>query len=249
MDEIKEKIEKIYNILKYESTEKKKKVYIELMTQKTLLPKFLRKARSKDYQDRLCFAQAAAYIKAENMLGLLFGYLKDENKYVRQESCKALGEMGFKKAIPYLTQTMYSDESFIVWTKAAVALHKLGEKKGQKMLIENYDFEDPESTELVVIEALHEIDVQPKKKKFPCFVVTACSGQRSDEVFVLSLWRDFFLAENDYGKIFIRIYNFIGPYLADMAGRSKLLRSVFLVFSIKPIYFVVKKYFKFSFKN
>lgn len=249
MDEIKEKIEKIYNILKYESTEKKKKVYIELMTQKTLLPEFLRKARSRDYQDRLCFAQAAAYIKAENMLGLLFGYLKDENKYVRQEASKALGEMGFKKAIPYLSQTMYSDDSYIVWTKAAVALHKLGEKKGQKMLVENYDFEDPENTEPSVIEALLEIDVKPEKKKLPCYIVTACRGRRSEEVFVLSLWRDLFLADNDYGKILIRIYNFIGPYLADIAERSKILRSVFLVFTVKPIFFVVKKYFKLSIKK
>ncbi|KQC12650.1 MAG: hypothetical protein APR63_02425 [Desulfuromonas sp. SDB] len=241
---IKEKIDKIYNVLKYESEENKKKAYIEMMTHKELLPEFLKRAKSKDYQDRLCFSLAAAYMKSEKMVGTLLSYLSDENKYVRKEACNALGEIGSDKAIPYLTKTMYGDDSFIVWTRAAVALHKLGDKKGERMLVENYNFDDPEQTEPAVLEAIHELEITPKKKRKPCFVATACMPEQKHKILNLQLWRDLIMIKHETGMIFIDGYNLLAPPVAKLIGKNDLMRKLSKWLLVDPVYFTVRRYFQ-----
>lgn len=160
-------ISEILSILKYESGKRQKKVFVELMNDKELLSKFIRQVKlSNDYQDKISLAKVAAYVQTKNLLGPLLGLLNEDNKYIRKNVCNALGEMDFPEAKPYLTKIMYSDESFLVWPRAAVALYKLGEKKkATKMLRENYNFENPSKTENAVIEAIEEIELTFENKK------------------------------------------------------------------------------------
>ncbi|MBN1619672.1 HEAT repeat domain-containing protein [candidate division WOR-3 bacterium] len=238
-------ISSVFNALKYGSDKEKKAIYIKLSTDEKLLGEFLTNAKSGDYLDRIIIAKAAAYVQSKKMLGTVMGFLNDENKYVRQAACDALGEMEYKEAIPYLTKEMYSDESFIVWTRAAVALYKLGEEKGVKMLIENYNFSEPLKTEPAVAEALNELKIDPhtyKGRKKKCFVVTACEGENSDAVNLLSEWRDNHLAGTLYGRALIYIYNIMGPVAAKTIDKSSVLRNVARKTLIRALIYVVSKH-------
>ncbi|MBN1151382.1 HEAT repeat domain-containing protein [candidate division WOR-3 bacterium] len=240
-----EDIGSIYTVLKYGSDKEKKSVYIKFGTDEKLIDEFLKNARSSDYLDRIAIAKAAAYVQSKKFLGPVMGFLSDENKYVRQAACDALGEMGYKEAIPYLTKEMYSDDSFIVWTRAAVALYKLGEEKGVKMLLENFNFGEPMKTEPAVQEALNELKIDPfskKNKKKKCFVVTACEGENSPVVESLSIWRDYTLSKTLYGSLLISLYNIMGPIFAKIIAKSDVLRYAIRHLLIMPVFHVVSKY-------
>ncbi|MBN2363698.1 HEAT repeat domain-containing protein [candidate division WOR-3 bacterium] len=235
----------IFNVLKYGSEKEKKTIYIKFGTDEKLLGEFLKNVTSSDYLDRITIAKAAAYVQSKKMLGPVMGLLSDENKYVRQAACDALGEMEYKEAVPYLTKEMYSDESYIVWTRAAVALYKLGEDKGVKMLVENYNFTEPMKTEPAVTEALRELKIDPatfKGKKEKCFVVTACEGENSDTVLCLSRWRDDFLIKTLCGRTFVSLYNIVGPPVAKTIEKSDVLRTVARKTLIRPLFYVVSRY-------
>jgi len=156
----------IINKLKYAGEKEKRKVLVQLMNDKKLLSKFVHTVKlSDDYQDKISLAIVAGYVQSKNLLGPLLGLIRDENKYVRQSVCDALGEMDFPEAKPYLTKIMYSDDSFLVWPRAAIALYKLGEKKKViKMLKGNYNFENPVNTEPAVLEAINELELSLEKE-------------------------------------------------------------------------------------
>lgn len=75
--------------------------------------------------------------------------------------------------------------------------------------------------------------------KSSCFVATVVyNTPYSDEVLFLSLWRDRYLKNNIYGNIFIGIYYKIGPILAKIVSKSKILKKItgcFINFLIKII--------------
>jgi ribosomal protein L7/L12 len=59
------------------------------------------------------------------------------------------------------------------------------------------------------------------KGKEGCFVATACYGDyNSPEVLVLRAYRDTVLLQSRWGKVMVKIYYLISPYLAGVIARS-----------------------------
>ena len=70
-------------------------------------------------------------------------------------------------------------------------------------------------------------------KKEGCFIATACYGDyNAYEVVVLRNYRDNILSKNLQGRIFIRVYYFLSPTIANLIGKSesakKIIRKYFL---------------------
>ena len=79
------------------------------------------------------------------------------------------------------------------------------------------------------------------KTKSKCFVVTACMGSYSHPyVITLQQFRDRFLVKYTIGKMFIQIYERIGPNLADYIENNTLLRSIIKMIIIRPAVKCVK---------
>jgi len=80
-----------------------------------------------------------------------------------------------------------------------------------------------------------------------CFVATATFGSYDAyEVYILRRYRDHVLSKHYIGKSFIKTYYKIGPFLALLVLKSKLLKSI-SVFLISRIVYVVQhklKYYK-----
>lgn len=68
-----------------------------------------------------------------------------------------------------------------------------------------------------------------------CFIATAACGELSEEVIVLSLFRDKVLSNIFLGRVFIRIYYAISPSLASLIQSSARTQSFFRKILIHPI--------------
>jgi hypothetical protein len=79
-----------------------------------------------------------------------------------------------------------------------------------------------------------------------CFIATACYGSYDDSnVLVLRNFRDEYLANKVFGRMFIKTYYFFSPQLARFISKSNGLSAITRFFLVQPIVrFVSKKYFK-----
>jgi HEAT repeat protein len=91
---------------------------------------------------------------------------KDNDKFCREASAIALGNLGNKKAIPKLKQAM-KDESGNVRMRAVWALAKMGDKSGKKLALETIKGNDVTAQLLAVesLEAIGDKDTIPELKK------------------------------------------------------------------------------------
>tara|TARA_Y100000589_G_scaffold65275_1_gene56813 strand:+ start:6351 stop:7811 length:1461 start_codon:yes stop_codon:yes gene_type:complete len=77
-----------------------------------------------------------------------------------------------------------------------------------------------------------------------CFVATATMNNNNHPIVVdLRKFRDQFLLQNKYGRIFIKLYYFFGPYLAKLISSSVLLRKISLMILISPLHNIIKNKF------
>jgi len=73
-------------------------------------------------------------------------------------------------------------------------------------------------------------------KKGGCFVATAaCGDVNAPEVIYLSAFRDDVLNGSLLGRIFIRGYYTVSPYLASVIARSNALRAIVRSAFLKPV--------------
>lgn len=81
-------------------------------------------------------------------------------------------------------------------------------------------------------------------KKQGCFVVTACMGNENHPyVVILRQFRDQVLSTSPTGRQFIKLYSLVGPYVANLIGRSNTLRKVMIFFVITPVVSVLSRWF------
>jgi DNA-directed RNA polymerase subunit RPC12/RpoP len=82
------------------------------------------------------------------------------------------------------------------------------------------------------------------KKDSGCFVVTACMGDENHPyVVILRQFRDQVLSTSPLGKQFIKLYALVGPYVANLIGRSNTLRKVMTFLVITPAVSVLLRWF------
>ena len=75
-----------------------------------------------------------------------------------------------------------------------------------------------------------------------CFIATATLGDYNHPVVIdLRNFRDMFLLKNIFGRIFIRIYYFFGPFFAELISKFEPLRLLSFNFLIKPLHKLIKK--------
>ena len=78
--------------------------------------------------------------------------------------------------------------------------------------------------------------------KSSCFIATATMKDYNHPIVIdLRNFRDMFLLKNVFGRIFIRIYYFFGPFFARLISKFELLRLLSFNFLIKPLHKLIKK--------
>jgi hypothetical protein len=76
-----------------------------------------------------------------------------------------------------------------------------------------------------------------KKKEGSCFLATACyDSTHAPELIALRRFRDTYLLESCFGRIFVWTYYALSPCLANVIRRSELLRTVVRKCLITPLY-------------
>ncbi len=79
-------------------------------------------------------------------------------------------------------------------------------------------------------------------KKTGCFIATACYGDYdAPEVLYLRLYRDHILAATLPGKLFIRMYYFFSPPLAQWLSRAPLRQALVRNHILRPLLRMVRK--------
>jgi len=74
------------------------------------------------------------------------------------------------------------------------------------------------------------------EKEGGCFIATAAFGsQDAFEVEFLRNFRDEVLLLNPLGRVFVKVYYYISPPIANLISKHKLLRKATRVFFIEPI--------------
>lgn len=82
-------------------------------------------------------------------------------------------------------------------------------------------------------------------KRSQCLIATAaCHSEEAPEVIFLYNFRDHYLAKSYWGRIFIRLYYFISPPIANLIARSEKLSRFTRKFFIKPLVRFLKTYWK-----
>lgn len=85
-----------------------------------------------------------------------------------------------------------------------------------------------------------------KEKGIPsskgCFIATVCYGNyNAPEVIVLRNFRDRVLERHLFGRLIVKIYYSISPYIARILARSEKMKGFVKDFFLKPIVAVLKK--------
>lgn len=76
----------------------------------------------------------------------------------------------------------------------------------------------------------------PKPKSGGCFIVTAaCGTYHSPEVVFLQCFRDQFLQNSRFGRIFISVYEFLSPPLAWLISQSEALKKIVRKLIVRPL--------------
>lgn len=91
-------------------------------------------------------------------------------------------------------------------------------------------------------------EVNPKKtettekKSGGCYVATAVYGSYDcPEVWILRRYRDFYLMNNSFGRMFVKLYYKVSPTLVKMFGNTKIFNYVFKAFLDKKIELLKEK--------
>jgi hypothetical protein len=75
-----------------------------------------------------------------------------------------------------------------------------------------------------------------------CFIATVCYGDyNAPEVIVLRNFRDNVLEKNLFGRLFVRFYYAISPFIAQRLAHSGKLKSFVKDLLLKPIVIVIKR--------
>ena len=78
--------------------------------------------------------------------------------------------------------------------------------------------------------------------KSGCFIATATMKDYNHPIVIdLRNFRDMFLLKNIFGRIFIRIYYYFGPFFAGLISKFEPLRLLSFNFLIKPLHKLIKK--------
>ena len=81
-----------------------------------------------------------------------------------------------------------------------------------------------------------------QKESSSCFVVTATMGDTNHPIVNdFRKYRDNNLTNSFVGNIFINVYYYIGPYLANLIERSSVLKNFSFKFIITPLHNYIKK--------
>lgn len=81
-----------------------------------------------------------------------------------------------------------------------------------------------------------------EKKSGGCYVATAVYGSYDcPEVWILRRYRDFYLMNNSFGRMFVKLYYKVSPTLVKMFGNTKIFNYVFKAFLDKKIELLKKK--------
>lgn len=76
----------------------------------------------------------------------------------------------------------------------------------------------------------------PSKSKTGCFIATACyEDYDAQEVLVLRRFRDEILLKTFPGKIFVKFYYLVSPFLASLISRSDIIKRSVRKFFLDPI--------------
>ncbi len=106
----------------------------------------------------------------------------------------------------------------------------------------NYYYMPPERFDISVIGMVS----TPKNSN--CFIATACYGScNSPEVLVLRKYRDDKLLKTFYGRIFVKFYYSVSPFLASLILKSDFLKKSIRQYFLEPI--IIKLNSKQSIKN
>ncbi len=82
----------------------------------------------------------------------------------------------------------------------------------------------------------------PVQSSASCFVVTAVYGNINHPVVQdFRFFRDNTLVSYSLGKLFIKIYYKLGPYLANIISKHKSLIKITQLIFIKPIHLLIKR--------
>jgi hypothetical protein len=81
-------------------------------------------------------------------------------------------------------------------------------------------------------------------KQSKCFIATACVGSASNEVAVLSRFRDDYLRASEIGRQFIRLYELVSPPVAEFIAGRRLLKQIIAGAIITPIARIVERIWK-----
>jgi len=80
-----------------------------------------------------------------------------------------------------------------------------------------------------------------KGKSGGCFIATAaCGAVNSPEVLYLSAYRDDVLQTSTFGRMFIRFYYRVSPYMTDIISKSFIMRTITRVVVIRPTIFAIR---------
>jgi hypothetical protein len=80
------------------------------------------------------------------------------------------------------------------------------------------------------------------KETSGCFIATACyDSYYSPEVMVLRTYRDRVLMNSVPGKLFVKVYYFISPPIANFISQRETLKMIVRRFLIGPLVYVLRK--------
>ena len=82
-----------------------------------------------------------------------------------------------------------------------------------------------------------------EKNKSGCFIATATMSDYDNPIVIdLRRFRDEKLQNYYFGRVFIELYYFISPPIANIIARVPMLRKISYFFLIKPLHSLINKY-------
>jgi len=81
------------------------------------------------------------------------------------------------------------------------------------------------------------IEKEKNRKKNGCFIATAVYGDEfSEEVILLKSFRDQFLLTTNYGKVLVKFYYFISPFLSKIIANKITIRNILKKYLFNPTF-------------
>jgi len=182
------------------------------------------------------------------------------NNEVNVLNCNSCDEISYLP-IPLMYVYLGSPNSFVVWYDPIEdAANTISDTKSQfkqqyglddmyvtaPQIADWEEFKDTikafESGELKAIDRGAEVLAKNlSKNSTGCFIATATFGSPlAYEVIILRNWRDNILLHTYLGKVFVRLYYWFSPSLADYINKSEMFKSVSLII-LRPLINTLKK--------